>query len=879
MDAPARPPLPQHWNAPGQPTLVGRRRELAVLEDAWAEVLRGCRQVVVVGGEPGAGKSRLLAEASATVYAQGACVLVGTCVPDLGLPYQPFVEPVEALLAGPPGDAAAVAPLQVVAGRTAAGDRLDEPENRRELYDCAVTALEDLSRHRPLVLVLEDLHWAGAPALELLTYLVERTAEARLLVLLTHRTTAPDRSTAVVGCVSRLYRLDGVRRLDLGGLRTEDITDYLRREAGVPAHRAHGAAAVLCEQTGGNPFFLRELWRDLAARGGVSALHATGFKAPLSVRDALQSRLSGLSQPQRQTLELAAVVGEDVDVATLVAASAWSRDTTLLALDDGVAYGLLECPAPGRYRFAHALARQAVVELLPPSRRARQHARVAEALESRSTGSARRVRALAYHYAQAQVLGYGDKAVRYLLEAARSAERALAHEDAADWYEQAAGLSEQADRRNGLHLAAARSYLLGGDFARARSLAEQVAVSADPPDRLQAAILYEAAAWRPGLPGHRAVELLSGALGSGPRDDAEPLRVRALASLGRALAFTGDTEAAAGVGAAAIGQARSLDDAGLLAHALQASLWHGLRPHDAPAKLARANELSALAHRTGGLGHLGPAAYYRGVISYVQGDPDGWAEAQADLLRMSQGTGQGFFEYMAGCMEYGRRFVVGDFAAAERTCAALLDFGEGFGTDGTEGSSAVQTFMIRRETGAVQRVRPLITGREDPAGHWAPGLLALYTALGLDEPAGRLMQWLLTDQLVHHRESALWPAVLAFLAEAALQLSDATAAEQLRPELAEYAGHNLVAGQFVALFGAADRYLGAVDSLLGRSKAEQELTSALELDVRTGAVVHQAHTLAAMVVHGRREGVPADELNDLVRRARGLAEPLGLVGP
>jgi len=877
--APARPRLPLRWTGTAQPALVGRSPELAVLDDAWSRVLDGDRQVVVIGGEPGAGKSRLLAEQCTALDAQGACVLVGSCVADLGLPYQPFVEPVEALLADLPVEDAAVEGLRVVAGRTTEREDSDRPEHRRQVYDGVVDALVQRSRAQPLVLALEDLHWAGPPALELLTYLVERMTESRVLVLVTHRTTAPDASARLTSTVSRLYRLDGVRRLDLDGLRTEDIADFLVRQAGVPLHRARGPAAVLRDLTGGNPFFLREVWRDVSARGGLSALDRAPAEAPRSVRDALHSRLLELSEPQRQTLELAAVVGEEVDVATLQAASAWSSDTTLSALDHGVAYGLLQCVAPGRYRFPHALARQAVTELLPPSRRAHQHARVAAVLEARPGSSAGKVQALAHHYSQAHALGFGDQAVHYLVEAAQGAARALAHEDAARGYEQAAELSDDPAQQEVLRLSAARSHLLGGDFARARRLAEQVAGSADPGTQLQGAVLYEAAAWRPGLPGHRAVELLSSALGTGPTDQDDPLRIRALASLGRALAFTGDTESARSVGADAVLRARRLGDDGLLAHALQASLWHGLRPEDVPDKLARATELSALAHRTGDLGHLGPAAYYRGIISYVQGDPDGWAHAQADLVRMSQGTGQGFFEYMAGCLEYGRQFVSGDFAAAQRTCDALLELGDRFGTDGTEGPSAVQTFMLRRESGAVQRVRPLITGTEAPTEHWAPGLLALYTELELDEPVARLLHWLLADGLALYRDSAQWPAVLAFLVEAALHLGDVAAAERLRPELAEYAGLNLVAGQFVALFGSADRYLGAVDSLLGRPEAEQELALALALDRRTGAAVHEAHTLAAMVVHRRRAGADREEVEALVRRTRALAEPLGLVRP
>jgi DNA-binding CsgD family transcriptional regulator len=857
---------------------VGRRHELAALDEAWSMALTGCRQLVVVGGEPGAGKSRLLAEQCTTLYEQGAYVLLGTCVADLGLPYQPFVEPVEALLSTQQDDRSAVERLQVVAGRGVRRTGPDEPEHRRQLYDSVISGLRELSRRHPVVLALEDLHWAGPPALELLTYLVEQLAESPLLVLVTHRTTAPDRSSALIGAISRLYRLDGVRRLDLDGLRTEDIADYLVREAGVPAQRAQGPASVLRDQTGGNPFFLHELWRDLARRGGITAVRASAVQAPVSIRDALQGRLVGLSEPQRQTLELAAVIGEEVEVSVLLAASAWSQDTTLTALDDGVAYGLLECVAPGRYRFPHALVRQAVTDLLPPTRRAHQHARVAGVIEGRPTRSAQWVQSLAHHYEQAQALGHGDKAVRYLIEAAQAAGHALAHEDAARWFEQAAALSRDPSARSGLQLSAARAHLLGGDFARARELAEDVTSAAEPHERLQAAVLYEAASWRPGLPGHRAVELLSAALGADTAQH-DPLRIRAMASLGRALAFTGDTEGARSSGAHAISQARLLGDDALLAHALQASLWHGLRPDDAPAKLARATELSALAHRTGDLSQLGPAAYYRGVISYMQGDSAGWTQAHADLLRMSHGTGQGFFTYMAGCLEYGRQFVTGDFVGAGRTCQALLDLGEGFGTDGTEGPSAVQIFMLRRETGAVQQVRPLISGQEAPTDHWAPGLLALYTALDMAQAASRLLHWLLADQLGHHRDSANWPAVLAFAVEAALHLGDRAAAEQLRPQLVDYAGHNLVAGQFVALFGSADRYLGAVDSLLGRAGAETWFASALEMDQRTGAPVHQAHTLAATVVHRRRIGAGAADLAELVRQTRALAEPLGLVGP
>ena len=912
MAAWTRPALPPRWTDTAPPRLVGRHRELAEFEAAWASVLAGSRQAVFLGGEPGAGKTRLLREVATRLHDEGAAVLLGTCAREFGAPYQPFVEPVstlyDAIAAGSPGggpapaDPAAAARLDGLAA--VAGRRRDpppavqrgdsghtesghtdsghtdsghtEPEHQRELYDAVAAALRLAAADRPVLLALEDLQWAGPSALNLLGHVVERTGDARLLVLATYRTTAPDRSAMLGRVVAQLYRLEGVRRLDLAGLDVEDITRYLVGEAGISEHRARVPAAMLREQTGGNPFFLREVWRDLAGRGGLAALRSGAFAAPESVRDTLAGRLERLTAPHRQVVELAAVIGEVVELDTLLVAGEWTPDTTLAALDEAVSFGLIERPpgGVGDFRFPHALARQAVLDLMPSARRLRAHARVAEALEL-SAGEPP-VRALAHHFASARLLGYTEQARHYLLAAARLAESSLAHHEAAGWFEQAADLTEDTEERDVHLLAAARSHLLGADFARARSHYERVCASRAPRTRVAAAIGYESASWRPSLPGYRAVELLTEALALIEHDESDPVYVRALASLGRALAFTGATGDAAAIGERAVALARRLGDERLLADTLQASLWLGLRPRDAPAKLARASELSALAERTGDLGHLGPAAYFRGVLSYLHGDPSGWDSAHRDLLRVARVTGQDFFAYMAGCLDYGRLVSAGRFEEAERTCATLVALGDSFGTDDTEGSYGVQTFMVRRETGALEAVRDLVTGRERPTEHWAPGLLALYTGLGLEEPARRLMTWLLEEDLPRHEGSASWPAVLAFLTEAALALRDEAAARRLRPMLAEFAGLNLVAGQFVALFGSADRYLGSVDSLLGRGDPPAAFAVAEEMDTRMGAGAHLAHTLAACAAHLRHVGAPRARVEEVTTRSRDLAGPLGM---
>jgi DNA-binding CsgD family transcriptional regulator len=883
-----RPVMPARWSDAGLPVLVGRDRELASFEAAWAAVVSGSRQALFIGGEPGAGKSRLLAEVAVRLHDEGAAVLLGTCVKEFGPPYQPFVEPVAALhqavLAGElaaadePGQPGTVLDrLATVAGRRRRPDTAGaEREYQRELYDAVLRAVRAAAAERPGVLALEDLKWAGATALNLLRHLVERTSEERLLVVATQRTTAPDRSAPLVHTVAELYRLAGVRRVDLGGLETEDVTRFLVGETRAPERRARVAAAVLRDQTGGNPFFLREVWRDLAGRGGLSALRSGEFTAPESVRDTLESRLVRLAEPHRQVLELAAVIGEEFELTTLIAAGDWTADTTLAAVDDAVSAGLLEPAARsgGSFRFPHALARQAALDLMPPSRRVREHARVAAALE-KAPGEPP-VRRLAHHYASARVLGHGDKALHYLLEAARLADTSLAHEEAARWFEQGAELTDDPGGRDQHRLAAARSHLLGGDFARARELFEQVAVSADPSLRVRASIGYEAATWRPGLPGHRAVELLTAAMDVIEHDETDPVYVTTLASLGRALAFTGAVDQASLVVGRAIDLARRLGNDRLLADALQASLWLGLRPQDAPAKLERATELTRLAERIGDSGHLGPAAHFRGVVSYMLGDRAGWDAAHRDLVRTARVTGEGFFAYMAGCLDYGRQMAAGRFAEAESTCARLQELGDSFGTDDTEGSYGVQTFMLRRETGGLEQVRHLVTGEERPTEHWAPGLLALYTGLGMQRPAARMLRWLLDEDLPMHESSAQWPAVLTFLTEAAVALQDEAAARRVRPMLLEFDGLNLVAGQFVAVFGSADRYLGEVDSLLGDGDPQAWFAAAEEMDDRMGANAHLAHTLAAWAAHLQGAGAEPERVRELVTRSRTVAESLGL---
>jgi DNA-binding CsgD family transcriptional regulator len=880
--------LPPRFAASRHAPIVGRRYELQVMEDVWGRVSRGHGQVVLLGGEPGAGKTRLAAEVAGALREHDVAVLVGTATKDAGVPYQPFVEMLDhLLLTSEPGSLAElvadVAPdlrrMSVHVDRHLCGARAtSEPagDGRLDLFQAVARMFRRMAQDRPLAVVLDDLQWVQLPTLALLEHLIQSCLDTPTLVLGAFRTTAPDRSDELSARLADLHRLDSVRRLDLGGLDTDAIAEFVCLHGGVPPSRARAPAAILRDRTGGNPFFLRETWIDLERQGGVSALRGPQ-RVPASLGDTLAARLAGLPDGVREIIELAAVLGDHFDLPTLVRAGATDRGRSMDAVDSATAVGLLEAVdgAPARYGFVHSLTRQAVLDRLPHARRTMLHARVAQALETcRDPALTPRI---AHHYLAAYILGFHDEAVRHSVEAARQAVHSLAFEEAAMWFDRAATLPETAESaRAELSLDAAVNHIRAGDFARARVIYERLTTMSDPLVRLQAAMGVEEANARPGLADSRPADLLSAAIADCglPHDDLR--HIRALGSLGRALAFAGRTKEARALGSRAIDSARRSGDRSTLVHTLRASLWHGLTPDVASTQLERSGELARMCTDPGEREALCVASYFRAVVSYLAGRPDDLAEATADLRREAESTGQPWHNYFAGCLAQGRAFLAGDFEQAEQRAVATLRLGDAFGVDTTDGSYGVQTFMIRRETGGLEVARRHLTGRESFAGRWVAGLLAVYTELGLTEGIRRTLRHLLSANLDARTADAQWPIELAFMSEGALAVGDREAAGVLRPFLAAYTGMNLVGGQFVAVFGSTDRYLAQVAALLGDLDcAERHFAAALAMDRRMGSVVHTAETLAAhaLVVHAA--GANPARARELAEQARALAEPIG----
>src|ERR1700756_5544321 len=409
------PPLPAELMARRRGPLVGRAAELAAFEKAWERVENGHRQAVFIGGEPGAGKTRLAAEVAGTLATHDVAVLVGSSTSDADVPYAPFAEALDRLLtATPPGSIAD--PLgdsgaqlrrlstQVDRHLPDIGRADDVGTARQALFDALTGFLRRLAIDRPIALILDDLHWAQLPTLAMLEHVLIGCADVRMLVVATFRTTPPDRSDEITTRLAQLHRFDGVRRLDLAGLDTEAIAEFVCQTQQLAPASARAAAALLRDKTGGNPFFLTELVNDLEVRGGLATL-GMQQTVPASIGDAIARRLGGLGTGVRGVIEQAAVLGETFDLPALIAARETDLPATLAAIDSAEGIGLIRPvhDSDGEFSFVHALTREAVVDGMAASQLRIMHARAAEALEGRADPSV--IPRLANHYLRAHVLG------------------------------------------------------------------------------------------------------------------------------------------------------------------------------------------------------------------------------------------------------------------------------------------------------------------------------------------------------------------------------------------------------------------------------------------------------------------------------------------
>ena len=452
---PRETPLPPVLGAPSPFDLAGRARELEVLVDAWKESGDSRGRVVLVSGEPGIGKTRLSTEAALVARHNGALVLGGRCDEEMGLPYQPFVEALrfQATLGDDvPAEWFGAFPGELARLVPELGDRITglepalraDPESERSrLFEAVTSWLHTTAASVPVMLVLDDIHWADRPTLLLLRHLVHETARDPILIVGTYRSTDLDRSHPLSGMLADLRRDDRVARLAVDGLTADGVAELLERAAGhdLDERGAELARAIFAE-TAGNPFFVGEIVRHLIESGllvqrdgrWTSDFTLADVGLPEGVREVVGRRISRLDDAAQRVLSLAAVIGQEFAVPVLATVAGSDEDSVIDLLDAARGAGLVNEVGLDRYRFGHALVRATLMEELTTTRRVRTHRKIGETLEALHAGDLDGVMTdLAHHFGEAAAAD-PEKAVRYATRAGDLAYESSAPDDAVRWY-------------------------------------------------------------------------------------------------------------------------------------------------------------------------------------------------------------------------------------------------------------------------------------------------------------------------------------------------------------------------------------------------------------------------------------------------------------
>ncbi len=357
---------------------------------------RGGLGFALVAGEPGIGKSQLVRELAAAATAQGSTVLVGHCLeggyaPALW-PWLGVVRPLAARYSAGPGLAPLLGQHQVAPP--------SGPGTTLRMYDAVVDLLSEAARQAPVLVLLEDLHWADASSLTLLRHLAGSTLAGPVTVVCTRRTTETHSDDQLVDTMAALSRA-GAERIRLDGIDEQSVRTLLERGVGRHDPRLD---AFVAEVSGGNPFFVLQYARLLDATPDLVDVDPAGLPVPDGVRDVMRQRLARLPREASRLLTSASVLGRLVDPEVLAELTDVTPEECLDQLDLALASGLLEEEASG-YAFVHALTRESLHVELSAARRMRLHDRAGRIIESRAGSQLDAAAEIAHHAHVAAPLG------------------------------------------------------------------------------------------------------------------------------------------------------------------------------------------------------------------------------------------------------------------------------------------------------------------------------------------------------------------------------------------------------------------------------------------------------------------------------------------
>ncbi|HMT05787.1 MAG TPA: AAA family ATPase [Solirubrobacterales bacterium] len=843
-------------------TLVGREGILGQLNTELDLAVAGDLRIALLAGEGGIGKTRLAAELAAS--RDDITVLYGRSEPEEIRPFRIW----SGLLRSAMRQAGDIPPAEIVGGDGPTLARIlpelvrsmelpppgpagDLESERQALFGAVMRMIGRLTARRPMLIVLDDLHWADRSTLMLLASLAGDNPPGGVLALGLYRDTELPSDSRLPDTLTNLQRRLPTLKLQVDALGRDDVGELIGDRLDT------GLAGSFHDQTGGNPFLVEQLVRHLEENG----LSDPG-DAPAEVRQIISQRVNHLPEGGPDLLRRASLIGRDFDLRVLMATTSRDEDTVIDLLDSAVAAGLLdESPTvPGRYSFVHALLRSTLDEELGLTRKAMIHRDIGEALERQtSSRPERRVGEKAWHFAQAGPTE-ADRAVHWATEAAGQAEGRLAYDEAVDFYSAAIAAARadepvdqgqlaklllsqaQANWKNGSLQTAGDTFLEAARAARESGLPELAA---------QAAIGSRWGGWDAfDADLTEQLTLMRQALESLPPVDS-PLRAELMAMLGHGLYYgSGQTDEARELADLATEMISRCDDDEAEFSVILATAYRRWEPNNLAQRLSASQRMLELAEGIDDHELIGQALVTRSLSLLNLGRG---AEAEADRSRhyaMSQTLPQ--IRVISKSMRAANWFLTGDWQDGEDLARELQE--EGMPRGASLLLEDALRFMVRAQQGGLAehlgRLELFEAGAKgwEMWPTWRMGLLLAKAQAGQIDEVRAAIQENGYDGLDDSKD--VNNTLLPFCAVGNLlvgELDDAAGAAKLIELLEAYSGEWIMIGRIGSSLGPVDMHLGELHLLVGEfRKAATALERSLITCEAMDAIPYLARTRLAL---------------------------------
>jgi tetratricopeptide (TPR) repeat protein len=886
--------------------LVGRHDELQRLARILVQAGTGRGSLVILSGEAGIGKTRIVQEFVSRIPEAEARVLVSRCCDREGAPpywdwiqliraYAQHADP-ESLRSALGARAAVIAEIVEDVHGWCSGLEAVAPlppqQARFRLFDAVASFFNIVASARPLVLFFDDVQAMDGASLLMLEFVAREAREHRILLVVTLRDTEIPADHPLRDVVAELSRLEHFEQLEIQGLGVAEVERLIRQVGGVTAPGS--VVDRVRRETAGNPLFVCEMVRALASDDRALLAGELPWRptVPQKIAHLIERRCRGLSAECCELLKLAAVFGLSFSDAMLQRVSALDSGSILNAMDEAVAGGIVQAlpNMPGWYAFSHGLMRETLYGRLPTVERVRLHHRIGVSLEEVYAEEATRehVPELAHHFSEAARGGAAAKAITYSRQAGDRAIRLFAHEEAAVHYRRALQLLEL----DGAGAEEARCEVL-------MALGEALDRAGEVASAREALLRAAECARQLGLTGHVARVALAYALGrryfeltkldcEGIRllEDAlaivsdPPLRARLLCRLAE-LHVQADPEHARDMLPGAVECAQGCDDDQCLLDVMLA--WHYVswEPDNILQRRAVAEQAVRVASRLEDRDAQMVARASLLADLLELGDLHTFDVELAEHERLSAQNRQPFWKYVVSMLRAMRATMTGPLDAAEPLVERALVLGQG-----------------------PARVDALMTyGAQLATLRWGQGRFAeieeLFDAMATEYPMMRVLEWSrpnMLNQIGRRGEAAceleriaasdfrdlprnnMWLASMALVAEACADLEDAARAETLYEMLLPCADLMVTTTLGTTCWGPAARTLGRLATTLSRwDAAEEHFRRARQLCLQAGSSPYLAltdHDYATMLLR-RGRGRDADDAELLLRRAVSDAERFG----